>query len=269
MPRTSARSNCSTWALPPPADPSPRRALPPLPPGEGPGVRVRPHAAPTVATCATRARNSTRQAPRADLEARTACACRVPSACVRLHPTRVTFTPPPRPRLEECRPPSRARAVPPTRCGRAAGVVPSSWSNAMPDRAGGSRFRALSSERRRRLRQWARLRQGMCVTLACLAVALAPSWDARSAPLSSQALLHALRVLAPVHGRGVAVCVSCRSSPPREARPSPLPHGDVGALRKALAYRAAALFPGSGCRCRSLPSKDPPWPISNLPSRLN
>ncbi|MBO9872450.1 hypothetical protein J7370_03500 [Xanthomonas sp. D-93] len=139
----------------------------------------------------------------------------------------------------------------------------------MPDRAGGSRFRALSSEQRRRLRQWARLRQGMCVTLACLAVALAPSWDARSAPSTPQALLRALRVLAPVHGFGAAVCASCRSSPPREARPSLLPHGDVGAPRIAPANRAAALFPGGGCRCRSLPFKDPPWPISNLPSRLN
>ncbi|MEL4890508.1 hypothetical protein PQU63_03680 [Xanthomonas protegens] len=52
----------------------------------------------------------------------------------------------------------------------------------MPDSADASGFRPLRFERRRRLRRWARLRQGLCVTLACLAVALAPSWDARSAP---------------------------------------------------------------------------------------
>ncbi|MET0583091.1 MAG: hypothetical protein ABWZ08_14125 [Pseudoxanthomonas sp.] len=51
----------------------------------------------------------------------------------------------------------------------------------MPDNAGASLGRSVSFERRRRLRRWARLRQGMCVTLACVAVALAPSWDARSA----------------------------------------------------------------------------------------
>ncbi|AJC44491.1 hypothetical protein SB85_00550 [Xanthomonas sacchari] len=52
-------------------------------------------------------------------------------------------------------------------------------------------MRSASTERRRRLPQWARLRQGVCVTLACVAVALAPSWDARGAPPSSQARLHA------------------------------------------------------------------------------
>ncbi|WP_295932942.1 hypothetical protein [uncultured Xanthomonas sp.] len=52
----------------------------------------------------------------------------------------------------------------------------------MPDSAEASGFRPVRFERRRRLRRWARLRQGLCVTLACLAVALAPSWDARSAP---------------------------------------------------------------------------------------
>lgn len=52
----------------------------------------------------------------------------------------------------------------------------------MPDSAEASGFRPVRFERRRRLRRWARLRQGLCVTLACLAVALAPSWDARGAP---------------------------------------------------------------------------------------
>ncbi|WP_131721672.1 hypothetical protein [Xanthomonas sp. NCPPB 1128] len=98
------------------------------------------------------------------------------------HAAFAAFTAPPRPRLEGRRPPSATRAVSSTRCGHVAWVVPSSWSNAMPDSAGVSRFRSLSFERRRRLRRWARLRHGICVTLACVAVALAPSWDARSAP---------------------------------------------------------------------------------------
>lgn len=55
----------------------------------------------------------------------------------------------------------------------------------------GSRLRSASIGLRRRLRWRARLRQGVCVTLACVAVALAPSWDARAAPPQSQARLHA------------------------------------------------------------------------------